>query len=701
MARSVRWKVRFKTLKEHDAEILIYEEGWTGGVTELEPAENTITTDEDNSDEMMKPVRTWTGYLRVVDNGDLAGLMPIDNQQHYLELLIDNVMKWCGYMQADTFSEEWDVTPLVVEFPLISPIGVLSSIYLDQTKDMGLVTMAALIVECIDATKVDYEKVYFPREVTMSAEDADYLIPLMLRISRYNFFSENKSVNRDDPEYQRYDADTCLSFLEEYCKFWGWSLHERGKSIYLISTVDVEYISISVEQLRKMASGGTSSISALDVSGNYDSANRVDIADIELAGDGHKRDMLQGYKKFVISAKINGVGAVVPSADFDDMDLAFTETYTHTMMGGSSKYYERIMAYVPQSEYVETNIYQVEDTSNPSSPWEKVEYTSWNVSQSVGATFVKRDSYQTKDLEKKKNYNYRDCLMISLQQGLTGRIPTTEQAKELIILRMRSSGIAKYSEGAFVISASTSDIERHTFEEIAGNGKGTMEIMFRVGDKYWNGTAWGTDATWFIVNMGNDEGTDEGVGQIISTKTLSMPYNGADGYVMPINEELAGMVELTIHAVLNDGKYNILYLSDLKVEYYKDDTVVEQDRDENKYSGQVDVSYAEDMNTELSIASNNKNKAAYSLLSYPNKEIGELYFVSKGMMRPELSLLSNQKRIYGRITEKLNLEVERSEIFSPMLKLTRGKSNYKLLAESIDWADDTEEIMIEDIRNEA
>lgn len=103
MARNVKWKVNFKTINDRDAEVLIYEDGWTGDVTDIEPAENPITTEEDNNDEFMTPVRTWTGYLRVIDNGDLEGLMPTDNQQHYVELLIDNVLKWCGYMQADTF----------------------------------------------------------------------------------------------------------------------------------------------------------------------------------------------------------------------------------------------------------------------------------------------------------------------------------------------------------------------------------------------------------------------------------------------------------------------------------------------------------------------------------------------------------------------------------------------------------------------
>lgn len=691
MAKGVKWKVSFKTINDRNAEVLIYEDGWTGDITDIEPAENAITTEEDNSDDFMRPVRTWTGYLRVIDNGDLEGLMPTDNQQHYVELLIDNILKWCGYMQADTFSEDWDITPLTVEFPLISPIGVLDSVYLDQTKEMGVVTLASLIVECIDATGADYEKVYLPKEVAASEDNLDYMIPLSARVSRYNFFSQNSSVNRDDPEYQRYDADTCLSFLEEFCKFWGWTLHERERNLYFTSTIDVEYLTIPVEQLRMIAEGVSS---AMVVSGNNIlDRSSLNIETIELAGDSHKQDMLQGYNKFIIRAKINAVSDAVPSVDYNDMNLEFTDTYGHIITGSSVRYYERIMAYTPLGDNIETYIYQYEGIADRI--WKKVEYTPMNVNNSVGATFVKRDYYNSNDLAKKRNYNYTECLRISLVQDVVS--PKPEKAKDMIILKMRGEAMAKYSEGAFVISASTNSHKSIGGEEKEGNGRGPMEIMFRVGVKYWDGEKWGDVPAWFVINMGNEDGTDQGTGQILSTKTLDMPYNGADGYLMIIDQDLSGEVELSIHAIVNDDLYDTLYLSGLKVEYYKDDNVVENDRDDNKYGGQVNVNFSNTMETELSMSSNNRNKAAYSILSHPEASIESLYYSGKGMMRPELYLLGNQKRIYGRVTEKLTLQVERNEDFSPIVNLTGAGNTYKLLSESIDWAEETEEIMIENI----
>lgn len=233
MARKIRWQVKFKTLKENDARIDIYEEGWTGGIAELEPAENPFTTEEDSDDDYLKPVRTHTGYLRVIDNGDLEGLMPEDNSQHYIELYIKNNLEWCGYMQADTFSEDWDITPLVMEYPVISSLGILDGIYLDQNKGMGVVMLAELLLECIEATGVDFDRIYFPREVWFS-EDESAQTPFSVSLSRQTFFTDNGSDEREAEDWERYDADTCLSFWRSSVSFGvGHYMRDRRRYIFL------------------------------------------------------------------------------------------------------------------------------------------------------------------------------------------------------------------------------------------------------------------------------------------------------------------------------------------------------------------------------------------------------------------------------------------------------------------------------------
>lgn len=691
MERRIRWQVRFKTLNGNDAQVDIYEEGWNGGITELEPAENPFSTEEDSEDDFLKPVRTQTGYLRVVDNGDLDGLMPADNTQHYLELYINNKISWCGYMQADTFSEDWDITPLITEYPLISPLGVLDGIYLDQDKGMGVVKLAELLLECIEAAGVNYTRIYFPREVWYT-ENESPKAPFDVALSRQTFFKDNGSEERDAADWQRYDANTCFFFLEEFCKFWGWTLYERHRMLYFIGESE-EYYETTIGDLKAIIWNANPSFVRVPL-------NKVNLSSLPLDGDDNKKEILQGVNKVKITAKIDAVGTVVPSIDEGYMDVIYNDTTTYT--GGEIVIgYKREIAYKSDNPDIMMYIYNYDGSSGQI---KDSEYTYANLMRNgIGAMYVKRDVYHWSALENKRNYDYKEGIWIIKRTGYEEPYPDSlDEARAMPILVMRSSNAAKYSNGAFVISAQTIgyNVPASQFPLQENNGAGDIEIKFRVGDKWWNGSGWSSLETWFNISIGNDDDSGTVPGKIKSTKTLDMPYNGADGYVMPINEDLSGVVELEIHTIFNNSSYFQLYLDSLKVEYYKDDGESisnKSKRDENVYVSLLQKRFFDDKELELKIASNNGNQAAYNTLSGAGRDIGELYFVNEGAnMLAEQHLLGILKRVYGRVTEKLNIVIERSDL-TPLMRLTRSGKEYRILSEKIEWADDSEEIMIENI----
>lgn len=694
MARAIRWQVKFKTLNEKDALIDIYEENWSGGITQLEPAVNPITTEEDSDDDYLKPVRTQTGYLRVVDNGDLDGLMPEDNSQHYIELRIDNALSWCGYMQADTFSEDWDITPLITEFPLISPLGMLEGVYLDQAKEMSLVKLAELLLECIEATGVDYTRIYFPREVWYSATESAKT-PFDVAISRQTFFSDNGSDERDAVDWQRYDAETCFSFLEEFCKFWGWTLYERCKFLYFIGKSN-EYYETTIGDLKAIVWNANPSFVRIP-------SKEIAFSSLFLDGADNKKEIRQGVNKVKITSKINAVGTVVPSIDEGYMSVIHNGTDNSHVYG---KEYKRIIAYESLDLNVSMLVYGYSENLGA---YISQDYNYANMSAGIGAMYVKRDIYSLDESENKRNYNYKSGIWIINRPYKTSNSPEPPPlllARTMPILLMRSSNAAKYSSGAFVISAQVYGYNMAVGGSLyEDNGAGELEIKFRIGDKYWNGSAWGSNETWFTIQLGSEN--DNSVpGKILSTKTLDQPYNGADGYVMPINEDLSGVVELTIHATtfgkISDLVYRNqqLYLDNLKVDYYKDDNISEIRKSSNQDNVYVSIlkrSTSEEKEIELKIASNNNNPAAYNTLSGAGRDVGPLYFVEKGVsMLAEERLLGILKQVYGRTTEKLNITVERSEL-TPMMRLTRNEKKYRILSEKIEWVDDSEEIMIENI----
>lgn len=704
MAKNIRWMIPFRTLDDKSAIINIYKEGYFDEVTMLEPAYKTFETQESTDDELMKPVRTHTGYIRIIDNGDIGGLMPSDNRQHYVEFLVEGDLKWCGYMQADTFSEDWDVTPLEVEFPVISGIGILESIPMDQDLEMDLTSLCGLLLECIDATGVDYNYIYIPKEVKESASSEFYLLPLDLRISRFNFFKVNSSVNTDDPDWEKYDADTYKDLLEEICKFWGWTLHERGRDLYLVSTKDVDYMKISIRELRQKLNNLPS------VSYENVSTSSMAVSDMNLAGNSHKKDILQGYNKIIVSSNINSVSDVVPTINKEDIKTEAFFRKTYRDFAGAKAFYEQVILYSRKDEY------GIVDLRNYNENWNDIsDIINGEIRyENLGATFLEYDRFES--LSNKRNYNYTEAVRIYIKvNNKIGKQPTEDIANRTPVLIMRGRKEVMYDSGAFVISGTANGIERSYYNDLNNlvntkqtNGKCMLPIVFRVGNYYWDGVNWTDKWCKFEIRVGaqEDESTTEGTGKIVSTKTLDMPYNGADGYVIPINKVLSGDAEIQVLFPYTATSTDILYINDLKVDYYKEDKNIDvyarEGNDKNKYSARINRSYGKEMTVELAMATNNDNPAAYSILfNSPwiasGSSVEKLYFVGEGMKRPEEYLLSNLKQVYGRITEKLTLEVEKEDFITPLMRLTRFGKRYALLSESVNWSDGTVECIIEDL----
>ena len=718
MARNIRWRIPFRTIDERNAVVNIYKEGDFSEVTELEPAYNPFETQEDTDDNMMKPVRTQTGYIRVIDNGDIDGLMPSDNRKHYVELMMDGVVKWCGYMQADTFSEDWDITPLEVEFPVISGIGVLDSIQMDQNREMDLTSLCSLLLECIDATGIDYDYIYVPKEVKESAASEFYLLPLDLRISRFNFFKLNNSVNTSDPDWMRYDADTYSSLLEELCKFWGWTLHERGRDLYLVSTRNVDYMKVSIGELRRKIDNLPS------VSYESVTTTSLNISAMRLAGDSHKKDILQGCNKIEIVAKINAVDNAIPNIEEEDLTYIGIG-YEHSRVVDGIDYRNKYKIYRKKDDVYtfESFIYTYNtDTGTYTQLPQDTKLSDYMTEE--GAFYAKMDSTPVNEWDKKRNYDWKEVVRMELvflkyKGDLPGGInggwekifPTEAQSNGMPILRLRSKESVYYENGAFVISGTTTGDDYKDIEPVIANpklyktnGACIIPVVYKVGNKYWNGFSW--QYTWakFDVRCGNndDSGIITGSGQIVTTKTLDMPYNGANGYVIPIKETLSGFAEITFLYPYKDDRAGRVYISNLKVEYYKEDDIYEdkiEDKDENKYSARVG-SYNKEMSVELAMATNNNNAAAYSIMfnspwASSESSVESLYFVGEGMKRPEAYLLGILKQVYGRITEKLTVKMEREENLTPLMRLTRSGRRYALLSESVNWSEGTSEYIIE------
>ena len=694
MARNIHWKVSFRTRSEKLGVLNLYEENYSGAVVELTPAAVPFETQEDSDDTWFVPIRKQTGYIRVLDEGNTEGIMPVGMKDRYIEYTEDGSLKWCGYMVPDVFSSDWDVTPNEVEFPVVGSLGVLEGEYLNEDDGLGVVSLGELMYQSLTATGINYNKIYLPKEVLRYSGSDDYLFPLSLEVSRFNFFKDNDALNSDDADWTRYNGKTCYEVISEIMKLWGWTIRERGKDLWVTSTVNRGSFSIAVNDLEAVSYGGAKIIDQTVTVDQYE------ISSLELAGSDLKRDVLQGRKKVIVKAAVNPVGAVVPSAD--KAKMRYVDSFVSKFETEGQPYaYEKISFYVPKIGYTDVRFrtYIKAGMNTSYSNWTSVSQSIEDISLYVGAYFIEQERVTAEEYKKKKNWNLSETIRINLQDW-TGDYPTITEARSLPIVIMKSRNVANYVSGAFVISAQTRSISQGFLTDYDGNGKGTLEIRFRVGSKYWNGSSWVSSAAWFTVNMGNEEDPEsaQGTGKIISTKTLDMPYNGADGYVMPINQSLSGEIELTIHAVRNDGGYGVLMLDNFKVDYFgEDQDQRKSDDSENRYAKQTGLSYNSEEEISLQMATNNNNKAGYGILSLDGTNVGTMYFAGTDQTaRPEMNLVSKGVQLYGRNTEKLTLQLDVISA-NPHDVFTRNGKDYLIASESVNWQEETAQYIIMEV----
>ena len=76
---AIHWQIPFKSLRSGTLyTVNIYDADYTDSTpVVLKGGAQPFTTQEDDNDDLFTPVRTQTGYLRIVDDGKTSFLKPI------------------------------------------------------------------------------------------------------------------------------------------------------------------------------------------------------------------------------------------------------------------------------------------------------------------------------------------------------------------------------------------------------------------------------------------------------------------------------------------------------------------------------------------------------------------------------------------------------------------------------------------------
>lgn len=238
--------------------------GGSGTAVPLKGGAQPFSTQEDDDNNMFAPVRTQSGYLRIVDNGldangnawDWKDLIPATDTSRPVTLSHTEgsrtVVDWRGFMQAQDFGSVLYGNPQEREFPIQCVLSILngSDINYQQT---AIQNFAYLLKQIVDAIPLARRPTAFYIQ-----GGGDALVWLRKCIDWQNFVAEE-----DGGLAARFTMFECL---EDLCSFWGWTARTMGTVMYLTMADDdaeEDWLHLSYANLSTIAGGGNPTVSTV------------------------------------------------------------------------------------------------------------------------------------------------------------------------------------------------------------------------------------------------------------------------------------------------------------------------------------------------------------------------------------------------------------------------------------------------------
>ena len=267
---TIHWQIKFRSLRTGTTyTVNIYDPSYSGQPIQLKGGAHPFTTQESDDDDMFIPIRTHTGYLRVVDDGKDANgntwnwksLLPSTDTDRPVTLTSGSgIVVWQGFMQSQNFGGLLYGNPQEREFPIQCPLAILEGTDINyQHKEIeNFAYLLQRIVNAIDVVSGGTEtngvitvngSVHINNIYVQGNTDAQQW--LMKRIDWQNFADEDSDGNLT----ARFNLYQCL---EDLCRFWGWTARTYRNNLYLTCADDSSeqsWLTLTRANLDTMAAG--------------------------------------------------------------------------------------------------------------------------------------------------------------------------------------------------------------------------------------------------------------------------------------------------------------------------------------------------------------------------------------------------------------------------------------------------------------
>ena len=213
-----RYTLTYKDRLNNQHKVYVDISGGSGTATIDYGSVSPLVISEDDNDDMLVPIRTKTGYLKIIEQnfGDFDDIYPTSPTSH--KVLTED--GFCGYLQPQAFSNGWEPGPRVLKIPVSSPMNLM-----DNTKStiVGYNIKYRVLDMLLDALyKLEYDKIVLPRGLG----NGDSFIFSFVSSLTVCPFAEN-----DDYQYPTvgsiYAPKMISEVLEAICTRFGLILHDH------------------------------------------------------------------------------------------------------------------------------------------------------------------------------------------------------------------------------------------------------------------------------------------------------------------------------------------------------------------------------------------------------------------------------------------------------------------------------------------
>ena len=639
----------------------IYDEGWTGNVTALTPSDHPFETQESNSEDAFTPVRTSTGYIRFIvqDLAVVSQFMCNTVNGRHIELTKmvsgQETVLWQGYVQAQTFTSEWDSAPYEIAFPLVSSLGLLESMPYTPARDFY--TMGYIIRRALTNDYIDFTTWHAPVRNTV----LDFSACINDRVFK------NSSV-KEWVQHVGYNANmtfppekvSCLSVIEDICRYFGWTLYERGKDLFFVSvkgTTSYQYGSIA-----SITSNGL-----VTATGN-ETASAINLP--KVTSDANSMRFVKGYSFFEIKEDLG-----TPSEPVN-FNLSQASPESTDVKSG-----EPDCLYINYGNVVDNNIVATESKTG-----DVLSYNSYYGCQLVRIKIADSWAGVIPAASGESRNDYEPALV--LRYG---------NQQKFALFQSVFNSVGRTFPGGLALSATVNYWNGVSWDNAPDNTKIQMKI--RWGNKYLTYDAGGTNWHWTITDSTIEVLITEG--KLHGGRILIWDGGGYnivrvpdDMLYIPVDSSLSGLIRIYIYtqAVATVGDVRIV-LSNFKLTAYQpNELLINENIDYTsnvfRMAGNMDGRDVLQYDNKLCTGVNDAQSSDTMVMK--NDLSGALDTT------PEIDTITRIASMYGTPNEQIEVDVQGLD-FQPFTRINYSGATYCIVSVNNSWRDNKTRLQLQKI----